>query len=46
MDPEETAKILRHLIKTGKSPPGFNQNSLTIDCYWSYQDWPIIFHFH
>jgi hypothetical protein len=22
MDPEETAKILHHLVKTGKSPPG------------------------
>jgi hypothetical protein len=28
MDPEETAKILRHLIKTGKSPPGLDPNSL------------------
>jgi hypothetical protein len=25
---EETAKILHHLIKTGKSPPGFDSNSL------------------
>jgi len=28
LDPEETTKILRHLVKTGKSPPGFNPNSL------------------
>jgi hypothetical protein len=28
MNPEETVKILRHLIKTGKSPPGFDPNSL------------------
>jgi hypothetical protein len=29
MDPEETKKILHHLIKTGKSPPGFDSNSLS-----------------
>ena len=28
MDPEEIKKILHHLIKTGKSPPGFDPNSL------------------
>jgi hypothetical protein len=28
LDPEETEKILRHLINTGKSPPGFDPNSL------------------
>jgi hypothetical protein len=28
MDPEETTKILRYLIKTGRSPPNFNPDSL------------------
>jgi len=28
MNPEETEKILRHLINTGKSPPNFDPGSL------------------
>ncbi|GAH20361.1 unnamed protein product [marine sediment metagenome] len=27
-DPEEVKKILRHLVKTGKSPPGLDPASL------------------
>ena len=27
-DPEEVNKILRHLVKTGKSPPGLDASSL------------------
>ena len=28
MDPFEVEKILRHLVKTGKSPPGINGDDL------------------
>jgi len=27
-DPDEVKKILRHLVKTGKPPPGFDASSL------------------
>jgi hypothetical protein len=28
LDPEETTKILKHLIKIGRAPPNFNPDSL------------------
>jgi len=34
MDHEETKNILHHLIKTGKSPPGFDPSSLNLFFLW------------